>query len=178
MKILLLILLLLVLAVVVILLLALRQPKFSRFLRQTLIKAPMARVYEQINSLRKYNEWDPWSQDDPEQKITYEGEEGAVGSTLTWEGKKTGTGHMTLSEANGTDAVAYQLTFIKPFQGEALARLTLAEVEGGTEVTWEYSAENAFIARIVGVFMNFEKMIGSQYDRGLATLKDMCEAKT
>ena len=175
MKILLIILLILVFVVAIVLILAMFQPKSVRFSRKIFIGAAKAEVYGHVGSLQAYHTWNPWAQDDPTQEVTFGGEDGAVGSTMAWEGKRTGMGIMTISEAKGPDTVTYDLEFIKPFKGQARARLTLSDMQGGTEVEWHYEGENAFIARVFAVFMNFEKMIGGQYDKGLAELKELAE---
>jgi len=166
----------LILALVAVLFLASRKPKSQRLSRQTTIKAPIGKVYRQIASLRAYNEWNPWAGNDPSQVVTFEGDDGALNSKMTWKGKKTGEGYMTLTEANGDNAVCYDLEFIKPFKGSSKARVTLVDLDGNTETAWHYDGQNSFIARIFAVFLDFEKMIGGQYDKGLAQLKTLCEA--
>lgn len=170
------VLLLIVVAIAAILFLASRKPKSASFSRKLLINAPIGRVYRQVGSLRAYNEWNPWAENDPSQEVTFDGDDGAIGSKMEWNGKKTGSGFMTLSEANGDNAVCYDMEFIKPFKGSAKARVTLVDQDGNTEAEWHYSGENSFIARVFAVFMDFEKMIGGQYEKGLAKLKTLCEA--
>ena len=165
----------LALAIALLLFLASRKPKSLSFSRSISIQAPKSKVYAHIGSLRAYDEWNPWSGADPTQNTSFEGEDGAIGSKMSWKGKKTGEGHMSLGEANGTDAVRYDLEFLKPMKGSAQAAVTLKEANGATDVTWAYSGESSFVARIFAVFMDFEKMIGGQYEKGLADLKQLSE---
>ena len=82
---------------------------------------------------------------------------------------------MTLTQANGEDEVCYELQFVKPMKGAGTARLKLNTQEDVTEVSWDISVDQAFIARVIAVFMNFEKIMVPQYDKGLAKLKEISE---
>ena len=48
--------------------------------------------------------------------------------------------------------------------------------EGGqTVVTWSMAGKNNLMGKIFGLFMDCEKMIGSQFEKGLASLKSVAE---
>jgi len=165
------------LAIAIILVLASRKPTTQTFQRRQTIDASSEVVYAHIGSLRAYNEWNPWAADEPEQVVVFGGEDGAIGSTMSWEGRKTGQGTMTLSESNGTDMVRYDLSFLKPMKGSGSARVCLQKKDQVVEAVWDIDIAQNFVARIMAVFMNFEKMMGPYYERGLTKLKELSEAE-
>lgn len=46
-----------------------------------------------------------------------------------------------------------------------------------TEVTWAMAGDSNFVAKVFGVFMNMDKAIGGDFERGLASLKALSEAQ-
>jgi hypothetical protein len=44
-----------------------------------------------------------------------------------------------------------------------------------TEVTWLMTGENNYLAKALCLFMNMDKMIGGQFEKGLAALKAAAE---
>ena len=170
-----LILLILVAVIVVVLFLASRKPSRSTLSRSLEINAKPEKIYPHIANLRAYNIWNPWAKMDPNQEVTFEGEDGAIGSQMSWKGKKTGEGTMTLKAANGKDEVTFALHFLKPMNALSEAHFHLTPSEGGTKVTWDFSGQNKFISKIMMVFMDFDKMMNQSFDQGLHDLKRIVE---
>jgi hypothetical protein len=45
----------------------------------------------------------------------------------------------------------------------------------GTEVTWAMEGASPFIAKLMGVFINMDAMIGRDFEAGLASLQLLAE---
>jgi hypothetical protein len=43
-------------------------------------------------------------------------------------------------------------------------------------VTWSVTGNNNFMAKAINLFMNMDKMIGGQFENGLASMKSIVEA--
>ena len=46
-----------------------------------------------------------------------------------------------------------------------------------TEITWNMFGKNNFMSKAFGLFVNCDKMIGKDFEKGLASLKALTEAK-
>jgi hypothetical protein len=174
-KILLGVLILLIVFVVVVAL----QPSHYRIARSTTITAPPADVFAQLNDLHKFQDWSPWAKLDPEMKQTYEGAPTGAGAAYAWEGnKKVGQGRMSITESKENELVNMKLEFIKPFASVAATDFALKLEGNQTSLTWSMSGENNFMAKAFCMFMNMDKMVGGDFERGLAQLKEIVEKKT
>jgi hypothetical protein len=150
-------------------------PQMVHVERTTLIQRPAASIFPYINSLRRANEWSPWSEYDPNVKITYSGPDEGKGAQMSWAGnKKVGSGTQVITETFFNRKVSSDLQFGD--QGPAKASLTLTTTEHGTKVVWTLDVDvgNNPIGRYMG--MNLDKMVGPDYERGLAKLKALVEA--
>ncbi len=109
---------------------------------------------------------------------TYTGEQGAVGSSYHWTGnRKVGEGQMTLTEVEENKRVAIDLKFIKPFKSENVTEIMLAENGDATDVTWRMTGPNTLMTKIMALIgKNMDKMVGPDFEKGLAKLKRICEA--
>jgi hypothetical protein len=162
---------------VAVLLLAARRPDSFHLARSTRISAPAERIYPLISNLRQMNRWNPFLQSDPQMKIVYSGPESGRGAAHDWAGsKKAGAGRIEIRDARLPSYVAMSLDIVRPFACHNLVEFTLKPQQDATEVTWAMSGRMAFINKLCGLFMDMDKMIGSQFDRGLADLKALAEA--
>lgn len=164
--------LLLVLIIVVAL-----QPDDFRISRKTIISAPAAEVFPHVNELRQWAVWSPWAKMDPEAKMTYEGPASGVGAIHAWVGPKTGAGRMTITESRPSELIRFRLDFLKPFQATHTAEFTFEPEGGQTTVTWSMIGKNNFMAKAFKLLVNCDKMVGSEFEKGLADLKRLSEAK-
>ena len=156
---------------------ATRPPEF-RVARATTIAAPPAVVFAQINDFHKWEAWNPWGKMDPGMKQSYEGEPAGVGAVYRWSGNnEVGEGRMTIVETRPNEQVKVQLDFHKPFAARSLATFTLMpQGTNQTLVTWSMEGQNNFMAKAVHMVMNMDKMIGGQFEKGLAAMKTAAEA--
>jgi len=171
--------LLLALVTVIVLLavLVVMQPTEFHVTREATIAAPPDVVFDQINNLHKWQEWSPWAKLDPNCKITYEGPDSGKGAVFGWSGNnEVGEGKMTIVESKPGELVTFRLEFVKPFAGTNLAQFKLLPQGAGTNVEWSMTGDKNFLMKAIGLFMNCDKMLGPQFEKGLAQLKAVSEA--
>jgi hypothetical protein len=165
-----------VIAVVFVVAVAL-QPSEFRVSRTALIAAPAPVVFAQVNDLHQWDAWSPWAKLDPAAKQAHEGPPAGTGASFTWAGNKNvGEGRMTIVESHPSERIRLQLVFFKPLPGTSLVDFAFKPEGGQTAVTWTMTGRNDFMAKCVGLFMNCEKMVGGQFEQGLAQLKTVTEA--
>jgi uncharacterized protein YndB with AHSA1/START domain len=166
----------LVVAVTVVLALAATKPDTFRVTRTTTIKAPPEKIYPLIADFHRWTAWSPYENKDPAMKRTYGGTPGAVGQTYGWSGDKNiGVGSMTLTEAAPSSKVALKLDFISPFEAHNTVVFSIVPQGDGTMVSWDMQGPTPFIGKIVHVFMDMDKMVGTDFEVGLANLKNAVE---
>jgi hypothetical protein len=108
-------------------------------------------------------------------KRTYAGTAAGKGAVYEWEGNsKAGQGRMQIIDAAPT-RTAIQLDFIKPFEAHNIAAFTALAQGDGTRVTWSMEGSSPFIHKVVGLFLNMDKMVGGDFETGLANLKTLAE---
>ena len=165
-----------VIIVVFVIVVAMRPADF-KVERSATIAAPPAVVFEHINDLHKWQKWSPWAKADPEAKTTFEGPPAGVGAMFSWDGKKTGAGKMINIESVPDQLVRYRLEFKKPFEATNTATFSLKPAGPQTFVTWKMTGRNNFFFKVFSVFMDCDKMIGGDFEKGLADLKIIAEAE-
>ncbi len=153
------------------------QPSHFEVHRSTKIAASPAAVFEKINDFKKFQEWSPWATLDPNAKYTFEGTETGTGSVMKWAGNsEVGEGSLTIVESDPMKGVKQKLSFTKPFVANNDVSIEFRpDGENHTVVTWNLAGKNDFMGKAVSLFMNMDEMIGSMYEKGLATLKSQLE---
>jgi uncharacterized protein YndB with AHSA1/START domain len=152
------------------------QPADFRIARSATIAAPPAAVFEQVNDFHKWNDWSPWAKLDPNAKNTFEGPAAGTGAKFAWSGNnEVGEGSMTITRSKPSERILMDLVFVKPFAASNVAEFTFRPDGTGTAVTWSMSGRNNFIGKAVGLFMNCDKMVGGQFEKGFANLKAVVE---
>ncbi len=147
----------------------------ARVERAMMMKASPDRIYATVGHLRHFNSWSPWAELDPKAVYTFEGPEEGVGQKMRWTSNDpaVGNGSQTVIEAEPNSRVVMEVDFGE--MGKSLSTLTLTPAEGGTLVTWRFSAElTTVFDRWMGPF--FDKWIGADYEKGLTKLKALSEA--
>jgi hypothetical protein len=154
------------------------QPEDFKVTRSATIAAPAATVFAQVNDFHKWEAWSPWAKIDPNSKATYSGPESGPGASFAWAGNnEVGEGRMTIKESQPNDRILVDLQFIKPFAANNLAEFTFKPQGDQTQVTWTMSGKNNFMFKAFSLFMNCDKMVGPQFEKGLASMKAIAEAK-
>ena len=153
------------------------QPSEFRVERSATMAAPAPTVFAQVNDFHKWEAWNPWGKIDPAMKQTYEGAPAGTGAVYTWTGnKEVGEGRMTIIETRPSELIRIKMEFFKPFAGTSTAEFTFKPEGNQTVVTWSMAGENNFMAKAVHLVMNMDKMIGDQFEKGLASMKSVVEA--
>jgi hypothetical protein len=111
---------------------------------------------------------------DPAMKQTYQSAPAGAGAVYTWTGnKEVGEGRMTIVESRPNDLIRINLEFFKAFAATNLAEFTFRPEGDQTAVTWSMTGKNNFITKTIHLFMNMDKMIGAQFEQGLAQMKSL-----
>ena len=153
------------------------RPTEFRVTRTARIAAPPAAVFAQVNDFRKWDAWNPWAKIDPAMKQSYEGSPAGVGAVYTWVGNsQVGEGRMTLTESRPNELIRIKMEFFKPFAATSSAEFTFKPEGDQTLVTWSMEGRNNFMAKAVHLVMNMDRMIGGQFETGLAQMKAVTEA--
>lgn len=139
--------------------------------RSRVVQAPPERVYPLVADFRAWQSWSPWEGLDAELRRTYDGPESGTGAHYAWSGnRKAGAGSMTITDAQEPSRVVIDLQFDKPFKSRNTTTLVLRPLEGGTQVTWTMVGPRLLVMRLMGPFMNLDKMVGRDFDKGLDQL--------
>src|SRR5690349_22908074 len=165
-----------VVLVVVLAIVAALQPAHYHIERSATMNAPAPVVFAQVNDFHKWEAWSPWAKIDPAAKYTYDGPTAGIGAIFTWAGnKQVGEGRMTVTESRPTDLIRIKLEFIKPFPSDCLTEFSFKPEGNNTIVTWAMSGTKNFMSKAVCMFMNMDKMVGGDFETGLASMKTVAE---
>jgi Polyketide cyclase / dehydrase and lipid transport len=162
------------------------RPDSYRVERSQRIDAPVEVVFAHIDNFKSWAAWSPWDKRDPAMKRSYDGPTNGVGAGYAWAGnKEVGQGRMTITESKpprggSSEAahIAIRLEFIKPFASVATSDFNVKpEADHATTASWVLEGQNNLMGKAFGVFMNMDKMIGGDFESGLASLKAVAEAE-
>jgi uncharacterized protein YndB with AHSA1/START domain len=155
----------------------LTRPGDFRIERSLLVAAPPERVYAQIADFHRWEGWSPWAKLDPKMRTTYSGKDGEVGAAYAWAGDdKVGEGRMTVVDLTPPRRVAIRLEFLKPFAATNETVFNLTPELGGTRVAWVMSGQNGAMGKLFALFADMDKMVGGDFEKGLASLKAQAES--
>ena len=166
----------LAIAVAVVLILAAAKPVTFRVRRSATITAPPEKVFVAISDFHQWTSWSPWEHRDPAMKRTYSGADSGRGAVYAWDGNKNvGSGRMEILEASLPSKIVIKLDFLKPFEAHNTAEFTMLPQGDATNLTWLMHGPAPLMSRVMQVFMNMDKMIGKDFEAGLANLKMLSE---
>ena len=167
---------LLVVSLAGILLFAATKPDTFRVQRATSIKAPPERIFPLIADFHGWGAWSPYEKLDPAMKRTFSGAANGKGAVYEWDSDgKAGKGRMEITDAPAPSKVAIKLDFFKPFEAHNIAEFTLEPRGDSTDITWAMYGPNLYIAKVMSIFFNMDRMIGKDFETGLANLKAVTE---
>lgn len=155
-----------------------RRPDNFRITRSTSISAPTDLAFDQVNDLHRWQEMSPYAKLDPDAKYTFSGPSEGIGSSLAWTGNnKVGAGRLTIIESRPNELVRMKLEFLKPFAVTNTAEFIFQDEGDRTKATWSMFGKSRFMCKAMGLFMNMDKMCGSQFEEGLANMKSIAEMR-
>src|ERR1700756_1058357 len=173
------VLLVLVFALAALLAYASTRPDTFRLERSILIDAPIVQVAEQIDDFRQWQARAPWEHIDPSLQRTFSGAEAGVGAIYEWSGTgKAGAGRMEIIEMRtGSEGglTTIKLDFLKPFKASNTAEFLMVPSQAGTDLTWAMFGSSPFISKVMGVFVDMDRLIGKDFEAGLVALKRNAE---
>jgi len=168
----------LAIAIAIVLILASSKPDSFTVRRSAVVQAPAERIFPLVNDFHRWATWSPWENRDPALKRTFSGAESGKGAVYAWDGNKNvGSGRMEILNASSPSKITIKLDFFKPFEAHNTAEFTfLPEGDASaTNVVWVMQGPSPFMSRVMQVFMNFDAMIGKDFEAGLANLKKATE---
>lgn len=164
------------LLVVVICGIAATKPDTFSLERSTEIAAPPEKVFAHVNDFHMWDAWSPWAKMDPDMKVTHSGAPSGVGAVYDWTGNSSmGSGRMEIVRATPGSQLDIKLDFLKPIEAHNMAVFTFTPTNGGTNVKWSMSGENNMLSKVMAVFISMDKMVGPDFEKGLAQLKAVSE---
>jgi len=170
-----------VIAVVVLFLIVVAlQPNDFRISRTATMRAPAAAAFAQVNDFHHWERWSPWLKLDPNAKVTFSGAPAGEGAVYAWDGNKdVGAGSSTIVASRPNELVKIRLDFLRPFAATNTAEFSFKPVGDETAVTWTmFGQKNKFFFKVFHLCLNMDKMVGSQFEKGLADMKKIVEAES
>ena len=163
-------------AIAIVLVLAATKPDTFSVRRVTTVRAPPEKIFPLINDFHQWGTWSPWEEKDPAMKRTYSGTGSGKGAVYAWDGNKNvGTGRMEILEVSAPSKIVIKLDFFKPFEAHNTAEFTMLPQGDATSLRWLMHGPAPFMSKVMQVFMNMDKMIGKDFEAGLAKLKKLTE---
>jgi hypothetical protein len=154
------------------------RPDDYRVERSAHINAPRDVVFSIINDLRQWGSWSPFEKRDPNMKKTFEGPSSGPGAIYEWNGNSdVGEGRLTIVDTKPGELVTMKLEFSRPFKCTNQVNFKLDATERGTRVSWIMDAKNNFMMKAMSLFMNMDKMVGKDFEQGLANLDTVAQAQ-
>ena len=164
-------------AILLILVYAWFKPKTFRFERSTVINVAPEKVYKHVADFHNWQAWSPWEGLDPQLKRTYAGPSEGVRAAYSWEGNnKVGAGRMELTSADPKTGLSLNLDFFRPFKASNITDIAFTPERGGTRVNWAMHGPHPFVMRLMSIFVSMDKMVGKDFEKGLAQLKAVSES--
>src|SRR5215467_6725972 len=162
--------------IALVLIMAVTKPDTFRVERAATVNAPAEKVFPLISDFHQWLKWSPWEGRDPALKRTYGGADRGKGAVYAWEGNKNvGSGRMEILEASSPSKIVIKLDFFKPFEAHNTAEFTILPQGNATNLNWVMHGPAPFMSKVMQVFMNMDRMIGKDFETGLANLKTISE---
>lgn len=167
--------LVIVVVIVALLIFAATRPNDFRTQRSTSISASPEAIAAHIADFHRWVDWSPWERIDPTMQKTFSGAPTGTGAVYEWSGNgKVGQGRMEILDASSRE-IRVDLEFLKPFRAHNLAIFTFDPSGDATTVAWAMVGVRPFMLKVMGIFMNMDKIVGRDFETGLAALKTISE---
>jgi uncharacterized protein YndB with AHSA1/START domain len=154
------------------------QPAQFEVTRSITIAAPPETVFAEINDFHSWPAWSPWAKLDPEMTTGFAGPSTGLGARYSWSGNdKVGEGRMEVVESHPNDRIVVRIDFARPMANTAMSEFTFKPNSAGTGVTWTMTEQDGFFGKAARIVFHLGKLIGADFERGLAQLKSTVEGK-
>jgi uncharacterized protein YndB with AHSA1/START domain len=154
---------------------ALSKPDTFKIERRLLIKAPPDKLWPLVSDLKAFHQWNPFGAKDPAAMIEYSSTTSGPGARYAWAGAVVGKGSMEVIEAQTGAHMRFKLDFLKPFEAHNQGEFALRAEGGGTEVRWTMQGPAPLVTKVMDVVFNMDRMVGTDFEAGLAKLKVLAE---
>jgi hypothetical protein len=153
------------------------QPDQFAVSRQILVDASADRIFPYVDDFHHWTNWSPWEQMDPSMQRIYEGSSSGEGAVYSWSGNdQVGSGTMTITKSQAPNLIQIDLFFKMPMEARNFTEFTFQPDGIRTLVTWRMTGQNSFLGKAFHLFVDFDKMVGADFEKGLAQLKAISEA--
>jgi uncharacterized protein YndB with AHSA1/START domain len=164
--------------IAVVLVFAATKPNTFRVQRSTVIDSPPEKIFALVNDFHNWYRWAPQDREDSTMRRTYSGAQSGRGAVSAWQSKgSAGTGGMSIIESVPPCRISIETDFTKPFVTHNLNEFVLEPVGSGTRVTWTMQGTNLYLMKIMGTFVNMDRMMGKHFETGLNSLKTVAETE-
>jgi uncharacterized protein YndB with AHSA1/START domain len=171
------VLLVIAIPIALILLFAATRPNTLRTQRSLWINAPPGKIFALIDDFHNWSRWAPQDREDSTMKRSYSGPASGTGAVSEWQSSgSAGTGRMAIAQSTPPSRIAIQTDFVKPFTAHNVNEFVLEPVGTGTRVTWTMEGSNLYVMKVMGVFVNMDRMMGKHFETGLENLKAAAES--
>lgn len=151
------------------------KPNTFEYSRSIKVKAQPEKIFQLVNDLRQWPRWSPYEKLDPNMKKTPSGPPAGVGAASAWDGEKAGAGKMEITASVPFTSIVMKLDMYKPMESTNQVNFTFQSEGEWTNVTWAMSGNNNFVGKLFSVFVDCDKMMGDDFESGLASLKEVAE---
>ncbi|MAS91872.1 MAG: polyketide cyclase [Verrucomicrobiales bacterium] len=152
------------------------QPGEFEVSRSAVIEAPVETVFPLVNDFHESDKWSPWADLDPNAAYEFSGAESGVGAKHSWSGnKEVGVGSQEIVKSEENKRIKILLKFEEPMNATSDVVYTFEPDGEKTKVTWTMSGENNFLGKAMSLFMDCDEMVGSQFEKGLASLNEVAK---
>jgi uncharacterized protein YndB with AHSA1/START domain len=154
------------------------QPADFTVERSATMAAPPAIVFAQVNDFHNWPNWSPWEKLDPAMEKTFSGAPAGTGAAYAWSSKdkNVGAGQMTITSAKIPERIDIKLDFLEPFKATNTTVFNFAPEGEGSKVSWAMSGQKNFVMKAFCLFNDMDKMVGADFEKGLAALAATSEA--
>jgi uncharacterized protein YndB with AHSA1/START domain len=165
-----------VVVIAAILIFAATKPDVFRIQRSTTIAAPADKIFPHLVDYQRWSAWSPYEKKDPAMKRTFSGPAAGPGAIYEWDGdKNVGKGRIEVTEVSPNARLAFNLDMLKPFEAHNKGEFTLEPQGNATVVTWAMHGPAPYFSKIMQVFCSMDRMVGGDFEKGLADLKAIAE---
>ncbi len=154
------------------------QPTDYKITRSAVIAAPPNAVFAHVNDFHLWDAWSPWAKLDPNAKNSFDGPAYGEGAKFAWSGNDdVGEGSMEILKSQPAEHIDIKLAFVRPFEDQCAVAFDFKPQGEQTEVVWKMEGKNNFIGKIFCLFMNMDEMVGKDFEKGLANMKQVVESE-
>ena len=158
------------------LLYATTRPDTFALKRSLRIAAPPEKIYPLIADLRAFDRWNPFARKDPKIQLAYSGAASGVGTVSTFSGNRdVGKGSVEIVGVQPVSSVTMKLSMLEPMAAVHRLQFTLQPDASGTVVTWAMDGPVPYIGKLVHMVLSMDKLVGGDFEAGLANLKSLAE---